>query len=140
MKIENLRSPREMVGGLVYFGRMIDKIRLNLQGALPADYQTNLGKGFDERCVSFLKVPFDGLVERVKQGGPDAEILAWCFAHGSSPGEEQIEYWNAFMAKRGWRDDATERLDQRKKEAGIEGRTDVQTFFDLIDADEERLK
>jgi hypothetical protein len=140
MKIENLRSPTDSVGGLVYFGRMLDKIRLHIHGKLPADYQANLGKGFDERCLSFLKIDFEPLVERVKQGGSDEELLAWCFAHGASPNEALIEIWNGFMQKRGWRDDATERLNQRKKEAGLENRNDIQTFFDLIEADEERLK
>ena len=39
----NLRSPADLVGGVVYFGRMIDKLRLHHAGQLPADYVTNLG-------------------------------------------------------------------------------------------------
>ena len=49
-----LRSPSEKVGGLFYFGRMLDKIRLHAKGELPSDYHANLGKGFDEKCVKFL--------------------------------------------------------------------------------------
>ena len=40
-----LRSPSEKVGGLFYFGRMLDKIRLHAKGELPSDYHANLGKG-----------------------------------------------------------------------------------------------
>ena len=71
-----LRSPNEKVGGLFYFGRMLDKIRLHARGELPPDYHENLGKGFDEKCVTFLQINYDQLVERVKRGGSDEEILA----------------------------------------------------------------
>ena len=139
MHIPNLRSPREQVGGIVYFGRMLDKIRLHAAGKLPADYHPNLGIGFDERCVRFLHVEYPQLAERVKQGGSDEELLAWCFEHGRKPSDEEVMVWNDFMSKRGWRDEASARLQQRLPEYGLAGRMDIQTFFDVIDADEGRL-
>jgi gluconokinase len=138
MNIPNLRSCHDTVGGIVYFGRMLDKIRLHAQGKLPADYQANLGQGFDGRCCSFLRVSYDNLIARVKQGGIDDEILQWCFAEGRRPTDEEIEVWNHYMRKRGWRDDASKRLAERLKESGLSHRTDIQTFFDYIDADEGR--
>ena len=80
MATVGLRSPSEKVGGLFYFGRMLDKIRLHARGELPADYHENLGKGFDEKCVTFLQINYDQLVERVNRGGSDEEILQWCFS------------------------------------------------------------
>jgi Domain of unknown function (DUF5069) len=50
MATVGLRSPSEKVGGLFYFGRMLDKMRLHARGKLPADYHENLGKGFDEKA------------------------------------------------------------------------------------------
>ena len=96
-----LRSPSEKVGGLFYFGRMLDKIRVHAKGELPSDYHANLGKGFDEKCVKFLRVNYDQLVERVKKGGTDKEILQWCFEVGRRPAEADIYVWNEFMRKRG---------------------------------------
>ena len=32
------RSPRDTVGGIVLFGRILDKIRLNAEGRLPEGY------------------------------------------------------------------------------------------------------
>lgn len=139
MNIPNLRSPREMVSGLVHFGRMLDKIRLHAEGKLPSDYHANLGKGFDGRCVSFLHVDYPALVTRVLAGGSDAEVLAWCFEKGRKPTEEEIEVWNAFMSKRGWNDEASPMLQKRLAEYGFAGRADIQTFFDFLDADEGRL-
>jgi gluconokinase len=138
MHIPNLRSPYETVRGVRYFGRMIDKIRLHQAGTLPADYHANLGGGFDERCVLFLSLDYGALTARVKQGGTDEEIFDWAVAHGRKPSDEDVEVWNEFMRKRGWKDEASERLAMRKKESHFEGRDDIQTFFDYIDADEER--
>ena len=132
------RSPKEQVGGIVYFGRMVDKIRLMAAGNLHPDLHANLGKGFDERCVSFLRVSYEALSARVIEGLDDGQLLAWCFENGFKPNSEQIEIWNAFMTKRGWNDDASEILARRKKESGFESRDDIQTMFGYIDADEAR--
>lgn len=125
-----------MVGGIVHFGRMLDKIRLHAQGKLPTDYHKNLGAGFDGRCCAFLGVKYEDVVARVKLGSEDQDILEWCFATGRKPSPDEIEMFNHYLRKRGWRDDASKRLAERKQAAGISHRDDVQTFFDLIDADE----
>ena len=138
MRIPGLRSSYEKVGGLVSFGRLLDKIRLNAQGRLPEGWFTGPQVGADQRCVSFLHVTYETLAKRVLQGGTDADVLGWCFQHGRQPSAEEIEVWNEFSRKRGWRDDATEALEAAKREAGLEHRSDIQTWFDFQDADEER--
>lgn len=37
------KSPKEITGGMMYFARMIDKIRLHAGGKLGPDYHKNLG-------------------------------------------------------------------------------------------------
>ena len=138
MDVEKLRSPYIQCGGIYYFPRMLDKIRLHVTGDLPIDYQANLGGGFDSRCLSFLWIEYPALVERVKEGGTDDEILDWAFNQGRTPSAEEIEIWNEFMRKRGWKDEMSERLAQRKRESEIPDRDDIQTFFDYIDFDEGR--
>src|SRR5437762_11526844 len=133
-----LRSPSEKVGGLFYFGRMLDKIRLHAKGQLPSDYHANLGKGFDEKCVRFLRVNYDQLVEPVKKGGTDEEILQWCFSVGRKPNEDEIYVWNEFMRKRGWNDEVSETLKRRDRKSGMAGRSEIETMFAYIDADEGR--
>jgi gluconokinase len=134
MKIPGLRSSYEKVGGLVFFGRMLDKIRLRAEGKLPADY--NVGTRMDARCARFLHINYTMLAERTLQGGTDEEILEWCFEHGRRPNDEEIHVWNAFMSKRGWRDEASEALAEEKKARGFARRDDIQTFFDFHQADE----
>jgi gluconokinase len=78
-------------------------------------------------------------VQRVNRGDTDAEILQWCFDNGRRPSEDDVYVWNEFMRKRGWNDEVSEILERRKKQAGLTGRTDIQTAFQFIDADEGRL-
>lgn len=133
------RSPYDAVNGLVYFARMLDKIRLHAAGELPEAYLPHLGSGFDGRCVNFLRVNYDALRERVLAGGVDEEILEWCYEHGRRPTEEEVETWSGFMSKRGWRDEASDRIVFRLKEAGLESRDrEAVTMFDFIDIDEGR--
>jgi hypothetical protein len=42
MKVPGLRSSFEKVGGIVYFGRMLDKIRLHAAGRLPDGYNVRI--------------------------------------------------------------------------------------------------
>ena len=134
MKISNLRSSYDEVAGIVFFGRMLDKIRLHAEGQLPVDY--NRGFGFDERTCRFVRIDYERLVSRVLKGGSDEEILEWCYEHGHRPSEEEVFVWNAFMTKRGWRDDIAPWLAEQKRSRGFEHRDDIQTAFDFHRADE----
>lgn len=136
--VPGLRSPREEVEGLVYFGRMVDKLRLEQAGKLPKDYHENMGKGFDAACCEFLGVSYEKLRERVRQGGSDPELLEWCQVQGRKRDAADMAVWSAYLSKRGWRDDLSSRLVFRKEEAGWENRAEIQTFFDYIEADEGR--
>ena len=129
-----------MVGSLYHFGRLLDKIRLNLRGELPHEYQPNLGLkyGLDGHCCGFLGIEFADLVERVKQGGNDEEILEWCFARGLRPNPVQISIWNGFAEKFGWRDKAAAFIAKVKREDGLDHREDLLTSFDSIDFREGR--
>jgi hypothetical protein len=134
-----IRSPRIQTGGIVVFARVIDKIRLKAAGKLPEGYHVGIVPGnrtFDDRLAKFLGIDFDAFAARVIQGGTDDELLEWAFANGTRPTAEQIEVWNAFLTKRGWRDPATTGFAKSKEEAGFADREDIQTFFDLMDAEE----
>ena len=140
--IPGLRSPHDQVKGLVYFGRMLDKIRLAAAGKLPEGWQATRGiaskRNFDARCCRFLHIDYAALEAETLKGGSDEELLTWAFAHGRQPSEDEIEVWNGFMTKYGWRDDGTQRLNGRLAEIGLPPGT-VQTMFEFIDLDEGRL-
>jgi len=139
--VPGLRSPYLKVGRLVYFGRMLDKIRLHARDALPvADYSANLGKGFDSRCCNFLRVAYDDLKARTLAGDlTDEQLLAWCHERGGARNDEECEIWNGFMMKRGWRDagEMAEVLRRRIRESNLESQP-ILTMFDYLDFDEGR--
>lgn len=134
MNVSGLRHSAEQVGGIVFFGRMLDKIRVHAQGKLPSDYKR--GTGTDGRVCRFLHVEYSAVVERVLTGVSDEEVLDWCFSQGRRPNEEEIFTFNGFLSKRGWRDNQTEELEQMKRDRGFAGRADIKTFFDFHKADE----
>ena len=84
----------------------------------------------------FLGVKYSALTERALAGGRDEELLEWCFLRGRRPNEEEIVIFNAFLVKRGWRDNQVAELEEMKRARGFAGRADIQTFFDFHWADE----
>jgi gluconokinase len=136
------KSPKEMTKGMLFFPRMLDKIRLHARGELHEDYHKNLGKvgAADGVCCNFLRVHYRDLAERVKQGGTDEEILEWCFENGRRPNQSDLVVWNGFASKIGFRDFATETLLEQKQKLGIAHRDDIQCMPDLMDFEEGRTK
>jgi hypothetical protein len=134
------KSPKELTSGMMYFSRMLDKIRLHARGELDAAYQENFGarRTADGACCNFLRVHHRDVCERARQGGTDEEILEWCFETGRRPNEGDLVIWNSFVSKLGWNDFATERLEQGKAAAGMADRVDIQTVSDLMDLEEGR--
>jgi len=124
--------------GMLYFARMLDKIRKHAAGQLRADFTDNLGKGFDARCCSYLRVEYEALRARTLEGGPDEEILRWCFANGRELNAEDIHIWGEYLRKRGWNDAASDLLARRKQESGLGDRDDIQTMLDYFEYDEGR--
>jgi hypothetical protein len=136
------KSPKEKAGGMMYFPRMLDKIRLFAKAELGEEYHPNMGKprSADGACLNFLRVNYNELCERVRQGGTDEEILEWCFEKGRRLNEGDLLVWNEFMTKFGWKDFATPMLERQKQDLGITDRDDIETIGDLIDFEEQRKK
>jgi hypothetical protein len=134
------KCPSDEVGGLRYFGRMLDKIRLHARNELHSDYHANLGhrKAADGAMCNFLRIDYEQLRQRVLEGGSDEEILEWCYQNGRRLNEGDLFVWNNFSAKLGWNDFASPTLERRKKELGIADRDDIRTMGDLFDYEEGR--
>ncbi|MDB6133383.1 MAG: hypothetical protein JWM59_1626 [Verrucomicrobiales bacterium] len=136
-----ITGPYATTGGIVIFARILSKIRLAAEGGLPDGYHIGVMPGnrtFDDRVCCFLGIKFEDLQARTLEGGSDEEVLEWAFRTGRRPDAEQIEVWNTFMKKRGWRDAASEGLEKSKAESGLGHRTDIVTFFDLMEVEEGR--
>jgi gluconokinase len=68
----------------------------------------------------------------------DEEVMVWAEARGRQLSTNDIEIWNGFMTKRGWRDEANEVLLRRLKENQLGPEAGVDTMFDYIEVDEGR--
>jgi len=130
----DLRSPYEKTCGLVYFGRMLDKIRSLARGELSRDCVEDFEKDFDQKCSMFLGVNYDLLVDYVKQGLTDQAILQSCFGMGHRRSEGEIHVWNEFMRKRGWNDELSGTLQNEKKKHAMLSRSEIKTVFQFMDA------
>ena len=137
MKSVPLSAYQETLG-MIYFARMLDKIRLHAASNLREDFCDNLGSGFDGRCVGFLQVDYAKLTDRVLEGGADEEILKWCFETGRALTDNDIFIWNHYLKKVGWNDATSEILVRRKKESGLENHDDIQTMAEYFEYDEGR--
>ena len=131
-------GPLEKAGGLVYFPRMLAKIRLHARNQLWPDLHANLGIANDGTCCAFLHVSHADLTARVLQGGTDEEVLDWCEKHGRPLNETDKHVWNEYYRKLAWNDELSPRLASRKSESGLADRDDIITMPHYIDVDEGR--
>ena len=136
------RSPRETMAGWIYLPRLIDKIRLNLAGKLHEDYRPNfLHRGFDVKWFEPAVVDPDEFTALVAASDTDGQVADWV-RHNVIVGAETREDFNATVGNYGADEadaDVRARLAQRKEDAGLSDRNDIQCFVDFIDADEGRL-
>ena len=135
----DLRSPYDKTCGLVYFGRMLDKIRSLARGEIHPEYVENFEKDLDQKCATFLGVNPELLTRYVNEGLTDQAILQSCFGMGHRHSEDEIHMWNEFMRKRGWNDELSETLENEKKKRAMLSRSEIKTVFQFMDADAGRL-
>ena len=142
--VPGLRSPYAKVGRLVYFGRMLDKIRLHAQGRLPADYLENIGDAkpgmFYTRCCALLGVSYDEIRRRTLEGASDEAVLEWVEHRGARlerRGMRHVErlHDEARIPRLGRRHQAPEAARSRRRASRA---SHIETYFDYIDFDEGR--
>lgn len=131
-------SAFEQTHGMVYFPRMLDKIRKHARGELREDFHGNIGIALDGRCADHMNVPYDKIRLRTLEGGSDEEILEWCFANGRKLDDNDILIWNHFASKLGWNDQVSELLATRKAESGLSDCDEITTMFEYFEYDEGR--
>lgn len=126
--------------GWMHLPRYVDKIRLHLAGKLAADYQANLGKGFDGLWLQYAGVTHEQMVEVVRNSITDGEVCDWVRKNVKKSAAEKAAHAQDQLSRPKAGDSAAqERFRARLKESGLEHRSDLKTFVDYIDADEKRL-
>ena len=75
-------------------------------------------------------------VTEALEGASDLEVFDTVLGTQLNP--ERVKAWNAYIGKRGWRDEVSAELAELKRAEGLKHRNDIQTFVDYHDVDEGR--
>ena len=133
------RSPHDKLGGLYHLPRMIDKARLFPAGKLPG--YNYLTFGFDKTLLDFLCLDGPTFEQLVAKNPTDEGVLSALKEKlgPAYPSDHAITDFNAKFVSR--------RPESPEKVAAFEARRSicapvkkkVETYFDLIDLEEDRL-
>jgi hypothetical protein len=126
------RSPRVTLGGYVILPRMLDKGRAQLAGK-SGEYYFNCS--LDQRFLSFAGLNADDILQLLKDGKSDSEVLAWIRKNGKRS-DFEISFWTQFQLQRGPSDNESRASFSSSVQKLAPDRDDVQTFFDLLDLDD----
>lgn len=128
------RSPRVRLGGYVMLPRILDKARASLAGNA-GDYK--YGNPMDQQFFAFTGITQDSLLDQVKSGAGDWEILLWVNTHAQPRRHpHEIRAWSAWLETMpiGDAEDFEWFGAQIRRLNPI--RTDLHTVMDYLDADD----
>ena len=131
------RSGREKLGGVMFLGRAIDKMRAHINGTV-GDYNSH--RGMSNRVFELFGVTAEQFEEAVRQNPTDGDVLDWLQQHGRKPSQAEIEQFNATLQDLAPNEEMQPRFRAALERMGHGHRTDVRTWLDMQDLDEGRLK
>ncbi len=99
LRVHPPRSPREMLGGLYFLARTIDKTRAKLQGTL-GFYKVS--PGLSGYLIEWLGLNEDEFTEGVRNARSDDDVVTWLLARSD---EGIFDSINDRLRERGIRDD-----------------------------------
>ena len=133
------RSGREMLGGIVFLPRTIDKMRAYINGTV-GDY--NVGqthRGLSDHTYALFGVTVAQFEQAVRENPTDEGVLEWLYRHGKRPTPQEIEAYNRMVLALGPQTEpGLAAVRARLAKLGFADRTDVTAFLDLHDLEEGR--
>jgi hypothetical protein len=131
------RSGRDLLGGVAYLGRAVDKTRADLNGTA-GEYIWACPQS--RRVYDFYGISPEQFREAVQQNPNDEGVVRWLQEHGpKQPGKAELDAFNQQMLSAGPGPEQMGWFKQSLEEMGQGHRTDVKTFVDMQDLEEERL-
>jgi uncharacterized protein DUF5069 len=126
------RSPRVKLGGYVILPRMLDKGRAQL-GGKAGEY--HFACPMDQRFLSFTGLTAEDILNQLKQGKSDSEVLAWIREHAKQ-NEWEILTWSEFQIRRGPTDNESRQFFNEVVQKVAPDRDDIGTWFELLELDD----
>jgi hypothetical protein len=129
------RSPNDMLAGIVSLPRMIDKTQADSEGTL-GEYDVNCPH--DKPVLEFLGVTWDAFKAKLKELNFDtAKVEAWAKPLVDKHSKAEIDAFNE--SRRNWKPDAhSQQYFDTLKAQVAPNRSDVTTWFTVLDLDEKR--
>jgi hypothetical protein len=128
------RSPRIRLGGFVILPRMLDKGRASLAGSI-GDYKFNCP--LDQHFLSFVQIEADLILEQLRAGKGDGEVLEFIMTHcKQKPLPQEIVAWSHHHEHRAPADVESRDFFGKMHQSIAPGRADIATWFDLLDVDD----
>ena len=128
------RSPRVRLGGFAHLPRLLDKARAII-AETNGEYRYDTM--MDQFFFDYTGIAAETLLEAVRSGRTDGEMLAWVMKHlkpRRTPAE--IAQWSAWLEAQGPANAARHAwLSERIKQYGP-NREDIQTWCDHLDLDD----
>ncbi|MBT21997.1 DUF5069 domain-containing protein [Candidatus Poribacteria bacterium] len=131
------RSPYEKVDGYMMLGRTIDKAHATLQGLL-GEYMYDCP--LDKRLFGFLGISAPQLLELVENSENDEDVVDSLKTIQVERNTEEIEQFNDQILESGPNDDESQVYFERLRQKHAPDRPDISSWFDIIEAEEGRLK
>lgn len=129
------RSGREKLGGVMFLGRTIDKMRASIAGTA-GEYNSH--RGMSSRVFELFGVTAEQFEEAVRENPSDEGVVAWLQQHGKKPTQDEIDEYNQRIENAAPNDDVRPRFEAALERLGHGGRTDIRTWLDMQDLDEGR--
>ena len=126
------RSPRLKLGGYVILPRMLDKGRAELAGKA-GEY--HFACPLDQRFLAFSGLASEDILNLLKQGKSDTEVLAW-IQENTKRDEWEIFHWSNFVLQRAPGDNESREHFNESLQKLAPNREDIVTWFDFLDVDD----
>ena len=131
------RSPYEKVDDYMMLGRTIDKAHATLQGLL-GEYMYDCP--LDKRLFGFLGISAHQLLELVENSENDEDVVDLLKTIQVERNTEEIKQFNDQILESGPNDDESQVYFERLRQKHAPDRPDISSWFDIIEAEEGRLK
>ena len=131
------RSGRDLLGGVAFLARSIDKMRAHIAGTA-GEYVAL--RGLSQRVFDLYGLTAEQFMEVVREGGDDEAVLRRLQERGAKqPTEQEIQAHNEAVLSRGPQDEeGMQRMRANLEKMGFGDRTDVNTHVDAEDLEEGR--
>ncbi len=130
------RSPAARLGGVVWLPRLIDKTRATLAGTAGGYVCTC---PIDVRLFQFLDIPPEDFLDAAMKLADDGAMMHWVKIRMTERSPAAQEEFNAMLAAFAPSTDASRRKFSETVDRLAPGRTDLTTWFQLLDLEEGRL-